>query len=45
MLFPRLPARYGAFALPFILSIFMTFVVSLISTLKAVGVSAGFIGH
>ncbi|MDX3808379.1 DUF2798 domain-containing protein [Bosea thiooxidans] len=35
--FRRLPARYGAVVMPFILSVMMTFVVSGISTVKALG--------
>ena len=35
----RLPARYGAVVMPFILSVMMTFVVSGISTVKALGVT------
>lgn len=35
----RLPARYGAVVMPFILSVLMTFVVSGIATLKALGAS------
>lgn len=36
----RLPAKYGAFLTPLVLSIIMTFIVSLISTLKAIGISS-----
>ena len=39
----RLPARYAGVAMPFFLSILMTFVVSGISTLKALGFSAAFL--
>jgi ABC-type phosphate/phosphonate transport system permease subunit len=35
----RLPAKYGALLTPLILSIIMTFIVSLIATVKAVGIS------
>lgn len=35
----RLPAKYGVLLTPLILSIIMTFIVSLISTLKAVGIA------
>ena len=35
----RLPAKYGALLTPLILSIIMTFIVSLIATAKAVGIS------
>lgn len=38
----RLPARYHAIVLPLILSFFMTCVVSLISTLRSVGLIDGF---
>jgi hypothetical protein len=37
--FRRLPARYGAVVMPLILSVLMTFVVSGIATLKALGPS------
>ncbi|MCA0421124.1 MAG: DUF2798 domain-containing protein [Proteobacteria bacterium] len=40
--FPRLPARYAGVVMPFFLSILMTFVVSGISTLKALGPTAEF---
>ncbi|HEY0973525.1 MAG TPA: DUF2798 domain-containing protein [Solimonas sp.] len=36
---PKLPARYGALVLPMLLSIFMTCIVSLISTIKTIGLS------
>lgn len=36
----RLPARYGTILLPLLLSIIMTFIVSGISTLKALGPTA-----
>lgn len=36
----RLPARYGAVVMPLVLSVVMTFVVSGISTLMAVGLVA-----
>ncbi|WP_089174461.1 DUF2798 domain-containing protein [Bosea sp. AS-1] len=38
-IFRRLPARYGAVVMPFILSVMMTFVVSGISTVKALGLN------
>ncbi len=41
--FPRLPARYAGVVMPFFLSILMTFVVSGISTLKALGPTAEFL--
>ena len=41
--FPRLPARYAGVAMPFLLSILMTFVVSGISTVKALGPTAEFL--
>lgn len=34
---PKLPARYAAFVMPLLLSIFMTAIVSLVSTLRSVG--------
>ncbi|MFZ2999731.1 MAG: DUF2798 domain-containing protein [Undibacterium umbellatum] len=33
----KLPARYAGLVMPFLLSILMTFIVSLISTLRSVG--------
>lgn len=36
----RLPARYGTILMPLLLSIIMTFIVSGISTLKALGPTA-----
>lgn len=39
----RLPARYHGIVLPLILSFFMTCVVSLISTLRGVGLIEGFV--
>lgn len=36
---PKLPARYATWVMPLLLSIFMTFIVSLISTLRGVGLS------
>jgi len=41
--FPRLPARYAGVVMPFFLSVLMTFVVSGISTLKALGPTAEFL--
>lgn len=35
--FPRLPARYAGLVMPLLLSIFMTAIVSLVSTLRSVG--------
>ncbi|MFZ6876186.1 DUF2798 domain-containing protein [Undibacterium sp. Di27W] len=35
----KLPARYAALVMPFFLSILMTFIVSLISTLRSVGLA------
>ncbi|MBQ0708799.1 MULTISPECIES: DUF2798 domain-containing protein [unclassified Ochrobactrum] len=35
----KLPARYASIVMPFILSIMMTFVVSLIATAKSLGIS------
>jgi hypothetical protein len=40
--FRKLPARYAGLVMPFLLSILMTCVVSLISTLKGVGPVANF---
>ncbi|KQZ66128.1 MULTISPECIES: DUF2798 domain-containing protein [unclassified Lysobacter] len=36
---PKLPARYGSLVMPLLLSLFMTCIVSLISTIKSVGMS------
>jgi hypothetical protein len=41
---PKLPARCGAWVMPLLLSIFMTCIVSLISTLKGIGWSPQFAG-
>lgn len=41
--FPRLPARFAGVVMPFFLSVLMTFVVSGISTLKALGPTAEFL--
>lgn len=40
---PKLPARYAGIVMPFFLSVFMTCIVSLISTVKGVGVVPEFI--
>jgi len=39
----RLPPRYAAFVMPFVLSILMSLIVSGISTLKSLGVSTAFL--
>ena len=39
---PKLPARYAALVMPLLLSLLMTFVVSLISTLRSIGPVPGF---
>ncbi len=39
---PLLPTKYSAVVMPFFLSIIMTCVISLISTLRGVGLVAGF---
>jgi len=36
---PKLPARFAAWVMPLLLSILMTFIVSMISTLRGVGLS------
>ena len=36
---PKLPSRYGSLVMPLLLSVFMTCIVSLISTVKGMGVS------
>jgi len=43
MTFSRLPARYGAILMPMVLSILMTFVVSLIATVRAIGFTEDFV--
>ncbi len=40
---PRIPARYAPFVMQLLLSLLMTFVVSLISTLRALGPSPDFV--
>jgi hypothetical protein len=40
----KLPARHASIVLPLVLSFIMTCVVSLISTLRSVGVPEGFLG-
>ncbi|CAD7379407.1 DUF2798 domain-containing protein [Xanthomonas arboricola] len=40
---PKLPARYASLVMPFLLSIFMSGVVSVISTYKGVGTSPSFV--
>lgn len=40
--FRKLPKRYGAIVMPFVLSIFMTCLVSAISTLRGLGFSHDF---
>lgn len=37
---PKLPARMAALVMPLLLSILMTFIVSLVSTLKSLGLDA-----
>jgi hypothetical protein len=37
--FKKLPARCAAWVMPLLLSVFMTFIVSMISTLRGVGLS------
>lgn len=39
----KLPARYAAFVLPFILSLLMTFVISGVSTLMSLGPTPAFV--
>jgi hypothetical protein len=39
---PKLPARYAALVMPLLLSLLMTFVVSLISTLRSIGLAPDF---
>lgn len=40
----KLPASYAKWVMPFLLSVFMTCIVSLISTLRAAGPVDGFSG-
>ena len=40
---PKLPARYAGFVMPLLLSIFMTAIVSLVSTLRSVGLVDGIV--
>lgn len=40
---PRIPARYGWLVMPAILALLMTFVVSGISTLRAIGLAPDFV--
>lgn len=40
---PKLPARYAALVMPLLLSLLMTFVVSLISTLRSIGLAPDFL--
>jgi hypothetical protein len=39
----KLPARYAAIVLPFVLSLLMTFVISGVSTLKSLGPTRAFV--
>lgn len=39
----KLPARRAALVMPLLLSVFMTFVVSLVSTLRGIGLAADFL--
>lgn len=41
---PKLPARYAAVVLPLFLSVLMTFIVSLVSTLRGIGFTQSFLG-
>lgn len=40
----KLPARYAGIVMPLLLSLLMTFIVSLISTVRAVGLPPDFVG-
>lgn len=40
---PRLPARYAVLVMPLLLSILMTFIVSMVSTLRSIGLAPGFV--
>jgi hypothetical protein len=39
----RLPPRYAAFVMPFVLSILMSLIVSGVSTLKSIGINPTFV--
>ena len=39
---PKLPARYAVLVMPLFLSILMTFIVSMVSTLRSIGLAPGF---
>ena len=39
----RLPPRYAAFVMPFVLSILMSMIVSAVATLKSLGINAAFV--
>jgi hypothetical protein len=39
---PKLPARYASLVMPLILSVFMTFIVSMVSTLRGIGLTPDF---
>jgi putative acetyltransferase len=41
---PKLPARYATLVMPLFLSVLMTFIVSLVSTLRTIGPVSGFVG-
>jgi len=40
---PKLPPRFGAIVMPLLLSVFMTFIVSMVSTLRSIGPAPDFI--
>ncbi len=40
---PKLPARYAGIVMPFLLSLLMTFIVSLISTWNGIGFAPNFV--
>ncbi|MRI34012.1 hypothetical protein EOPP23_13530 [Endozoicomonas sp. OPT23] len=42
---PKIPARYKRLVPPFLISLFMTCVVSLISTIKSLGFNSNIIEH
>lgn len=39
---PKLPARYAGVVMPLLLSVLMTFIVSMVSTLRSIGPVPGF---
>ena len=40
---PKLPARYAGVVMPLLLSVLMTFIVSMVSTLRGIGLAPSFV--